>query len=354
MPNILISCHDPGGANLILSIINFLSVNENYNLFLVLLGSAKEKIALEKNNIKYIDLYSEPIDSFPNERIVKELDIFNIFKNNKFDLIITATSWNSNLEKLIIKYSKINNIKCFSLVDFWSSYLERFTYENELFLPDIIFVTDKKMQKEISTFFRDKAKIIVSGNPYLYELSQNINRHDSLKKSKFKVIRFFSENIKHYHPERKINEFYIVDKLLDFFQLIDNEFCLIIRPHPMESIEPWNEYILNKNISNKIKISLEKIPLRDIIKDDFISIGISSMALIETSICNIPTYSYQIDLSEEDYLYIPFEEYGISRIQEKKDLYKIIDMKNNFLELELNSFSPFEIIEQNIKKIITM
>ena len=50
------------------------------------------------------------------------------------------------------------------------------------------------------------------------------------------------------------------------------------------------------------------------------------MALIESSILGIPTFSYQIGIEENsDMLYIPFSEYGISIIREDSELREIIN-----------------------------
>ena len=63
------------------------------------------------------------------------------------ELVLTGTSSESMLEIEFIARARVNGIRTISLLDHWVNYVERFTREGSVFLPDEIWVTDEIAHK---------------------------------------------------------------------------------------------------------------------------------------------------------------------------------------------------------------
>lgn len=324
MKRILVAAHDPGGSNVIGPIIAKLaSQTRQYSLILALLGPARQRISASGSNIIAVDLPTLPTPGFPNEQSTKEESVTTLLDQLQVDIVFTATSYNSNLERLFLKHAQKRRIPSAAIIDYWANYAERFTLDNNRYFPDVLFVTDQKMAEEVQNE-HPPSQIIVSGNPHLRELAEAHASHSQTQqKTKKQRYRFFSENIHHYFPHRPINEFSMVANLIRFLadRNLPTEF--LVRPHPMESHDPWKKFFADLSSQEDIKtvtLGLDTSPFPEVLADSFIAIGITSMALLETAVCNIPTFSYQLGLPDTGYLFLPFAEYRITSLKTTEDL----------------------------------
>src|SRR6202008_263596 len=119
------------------------------------------------------------------------------------------------------------------------------------------------------------------------------------KNSHKKRLVFFSENIIHYFPENAINEITVLEELIRGIE-ISEDIQISIRPHPMESKSHWIQFIQRMTAATgKIKLNLDTFEsVYDSIMHADVTVGISSMALIESSILGIPSFSYQCGMSD--------------------------------------------------------
>ena len=353
---ILFAAHDPGGANIILPIIEFFAALEEFMLFLVMLGPANHRIHPERANITELSVAGSGVDGFPNEQSTSDLEIDKIFQNYRFDLVFTATSYHSNLERLIIREGLKRNIPVASIIDCWSNYHSRFLYRETYAYPDVLFVCDQTMGESILQQ-GIPSKIIVSGNPHLEILLKNYPAIKKIDRDGKCKIRFFSDNSRLYYPDKEIDEFVIVENLVRFIVERDRAVELLVRPHPMESIEPWYKHFIflkSKYDLHNITLTLDEVPIEKVLEDSFIAVGLSSMVLIETAICGIPTFSYQVDMPYENYFYLPFEDYGIKRLcshEDLKDLFSELDP--NPMRFSLQEKSSLGIIHHQIMSMIS-
>ena len=218
----------------------------------------------------------------PNLKLIKNIKI------KDYDLVITGTSLNNNLEYNIIKLSKENKIKVISFLDHWVNYISRFKRRNTICLPDEIIVGDKDAKIIALKVFK-KTKITFCKNYYFESFRENKNLQ---KKSQ--NILYVSSNIDSI-KKKKITDKKILAKIID--KLIKNEFGkiqkLIIRKHPSENFKKFN-YL--KLLKCKFEIQYDKnLYLNDSLKKTNFIIGMNSMALVAAKINGLKTINLYID-----------------------------------------------------------
>ena len=382
MKSILFVAHDPGGANVMKPVIEHYAhqhyANEHYahqsdiQSHCLLLGPARERITLQSSTLQYHDVRTVTTPDFPNELSVEPDDLAALLDNLKPHAVFTATSFNSNLERLAVRFANERTIPTFSILDFWSNYAKRFTLDGIVSEPKVLFVADGRMKREAEAELPN-TKVIVSGNPHLASIATKYS-HARLEassqiRSPLSRIRFFCENIRHYYPDKPVNEFSIMPNLLQ--SLIDAGFHgeVLIRPHPMESREPWEEEIekyevgitrSSKRFAAKpaIIVRLDTATFDEVLRDRCAAVGFTSMALLETASVGIPTFSYQIAVPN-DYFWLPFEEYGITRLKDASDISQLTEPSSlessqpvHPQRQSASSLDAIAIIQQNVAQVL--
>jgi len=313
---IILFCDDPAGGA-ILSILND-NLSKKYTTFPFFIGPSE----------RYLDLYK-----FKNNTLGKNLkkkDFEKKIINKKPDLIITASGIYNNSEHSARIVAKKNNIKCISILDYWSEYAARFkriiNKKIEYSFPDWIFAMDKKSTKDFvkETGF-NKKNIFISGSLNLEKIKNNLKiyRNKNNKKTINKnnlIITFFSDAFytkknNKYHTglgtcfDKKGNSIFgytpdiILDKLLKNLTYINKKIkkniTFILKPHPRENYDSLLP-IVNRYKAKENKITY-KIELNK--KSDYLSFksdlvfGMGSIALFESGFANKPTFSIQIGLN---------------------------------------------------------
>ena len=261
--NILVVSHDAGGAEILSSWLKR-KKNRN-NLFFILKGPA-------------LDIFKKKLGN------IKRLQEKNV-KNIQFQKILTSTSWNSNIEKKYIKYGLMKKIPTFCFLDHWNYYKERFVNKDKLYLPDVIYVSDKYAFNIAKKTFK-KTKIILIKNFYKYDILKKIKT--KIKKvNKIINILYVSEPIRqHAIKQHKNPLFWGYDEFssLKFFfseikKYIDQKFIIIFRKHPSENINKYNEILRKYSKNFKIIISKNQDLYKDISRSNII-VGNQSMVMI--------------------------------------------------------------------------
>lgn len=258
---ITIVSHDAGGAKILLSLIK----NEK-DYYFCLSGPAKNIFKKKFKNIK-ISKIKDCID-----------------KSRK---ILTGTSWPSRFEIQAIILAKKKKIKTISYLDHWIHYKLRFYYRNRLFLPDEIWVGDKKaLQIAKKNFENEKVKIKLKKNYYfINSIKETLSLKNEIK----------AENILYICSPLNKNEFYKNNahifqynekELLKYFLINIGKFKfkfkkLIIRPHPSEKLK---KYKWAESFNKKIVISNSNSLENDIASAKFI-FGFNSNPLVISSFC---------------------------------------------------------------------
>lgn len=339
MKKILFFTCEPGGAEILIPIINNMLKDKDFSITILGYGYALDR--LKKHNIDYNQI--KPI----------EINDFSILELYKPDYIITsATSLPQKdmSEKYLWYNAKQKNIPTIAFLDQWQNYSIRFSgvYENEKlsYQPDFINCINDIGKKDMIGEGFDANKLIEFGHPYLSSLQeikidkQFILNELNLSNEKNTVL-FVSEAImENYGVSRGYTQYNTIDYFLK-----NNEFLkdkqVIIKLHPKDEISKFKEYQNLILIKNEYS-SLEMISIADYI------IGMTSIMLIEAYILKKNVLSIQLN-SNEDLLLLSKEK-KISKVT--TDTHKIIKndfVKNGdfFYKFEYEIFKEFLLNETN-------
>lgn len=257
MYKILVVSHDAGGAELLSCFLKFKNMKFDY----FLKGPAKK--IFEKNfGRKFINF--------------KDVELKKKILNSS--LVLTGTSWSSNLEKKTIKFCKSKNIRVISYIDHWVNYKERFVLKKNFYLPDILWTHDEISKKIAQKQFN--IPIINKKNYYLRKIKDEFLEISKTKKNK-KIYEFLflSEPIKEHNSKLGFDEYSCLKKFLDFVCKLNKKHKILIRMHPYEKLIKYNK-ILNFSRYKKLHIYFSKNST--LTEDIFYSknvVGINSMAM---------------------------------------------------------------------------
>jgi hypothetical protein len=267
---ILVVSHDAGGAEVVSSWVKGNSDNE-YSF--VLQGPA-EKIFEKK--LKKI----HPIKSGHN---LKE-----------FDLVLTATSWASNLEKEYIIKAKTQGVKVVSYLDHWVNYLERFQLRGGVYLPDEIWAGDSVSYGIATNVFSDNVEVKYVENQYFSSLKKKMQSYESKEvecQNLRKILYICEPIIDHVGADFELNEFCLLE---DFLKNIINDETKLstvikVRLHPSE-FEKKYQSVVEKYPEKLVSISNGRELVEDFQWADDV-VGISSMAMMAAHMLNKKVYT---------------------------------------------------------------
>lgn len=89
------------------------------------------------------------------------------------DMLLTGTSWASDMEKRAILIAKENNVHSASFIDHWVCYPERFKFAGKMILPDEIWVGDRDAFVLAKKHFPESLLRLIS-NPYFEDVQKEI------------------------------------------------------------------------------------------------------------------------------------------------------------------------------------
>lgn len=370
---ILLFSRDPGGCNVVAPLFTIL--NNKYEVKLY-----GKDIALSK--YKEYNLVGVDILDVINSITIEEIEKFLLVE--KPDFIITGTSADDFTEKYIWKVSEKLKIPSFAILDQWTNYGVRFSEfgvseleeydksKEHIYLPYRILVMDEYAKDKLLDLGIDNDKVLVSGHPYfdyLNSMKNQINNNyiNELRKNILEcreedlLITFVSEPITKTYKEKHKSEYYLgytektifksfIQVLNNFSKKFDKSIKLIIRPHPKEDIDSYDEMIDLVDKSNISVLVNKSIYGLDLIHVSDLICGMSSMFLIESSILLKPIISIQIGLlSSRENPFILHNKGIIDSVFSIEDLEERLEnilIQNNF------NTDRFEKIEDAIKNVI--
>lgn len=317
MKKILLFSRDPGGANTVIPLVAALR-ERGYEVRLF-----GKDIALEKYSKAGLD----GIDIAGFVREITQGAIKDFLLSEHPDFIITGTSASDFTEKYLWKAAEKLNIPSFAILDQWINYGIRFSRystteieeyrkaKSHQYLPAKILVMDEIAKEEAVTDGIEPSMILVTGQPYFETLLKEkekitssqldkIKRKLNLKDDDF-IITFASEpvsidyaNTDYWGFTEKTIFAELVEGVKRISAGLEKRISIIIRPHPREDEDSFNETI--NSLGERIKIvvdrnssSMELISLSDMVA------GMSSMFLIEALILGKPVLSILIGLNKE-------------------------------------------------------
>jgi len=276
---ILVVSHDAGGANILNALVK--KYNTDFDWKVYAKGPA----------IKIFRKYRNA------ERIIEASDIEHMLNIEKPDLVLTGTSWASNLEIDFIRHGKSAGIKTAVFLDHWCNYKERFGYPGswKRNLPHIIFTGDKCAYNiALKAGFPEK-KLRQVENPYLEEIIKEAKLYGYTKlpvrkNSKIRIL-YLSEPVyehalkSHGNPDFwGYTEYGIVKDLANINDLCESLLIeLKVRLHPSEKRDKYNLACVN--------VSRNKQLIKDCLWADII-VGGDTMALAVASMIGRKVFSY--------------------------------------------------------------
>ena len=326
---------DPAGANAILALVDKL-ILEGYVArkdFLVFTSNFKESLFPYKDVLDIVGC--------------NEKEFVDVIHNFKPSYIFSGTSLNI-FEHLWRKVAIKENLKVISFIDHWTSYIERFSFNNEIIFGNEVLVVNEIAKREAIQAGIPEKLITVYGNPYYNKVKKF---QPKFSKEKFfkslgleitkKTILFISDDIKRSFPENEkgeiqlgFNEYSVLKDLLISFQMLETEidlsnFQLLIKLHPKSKENKFDQLItdFSPQILNTYCVKNCE-PLTINYYSDFV-IGMFSNMVIESfllgkKILRVQTGQKQID-------FFKFTEYSF------KPITKVIDLPKKILTLLQNN-----------------
>lgn len=343
MIRVLFFTCEPGGAEVLIPVIQAISKDQNFDVIILTYSLAIDR--LQKKRI----IFQEISPICKND--------FSIFELYSPDVIVTsATSLpHKDLsEKYLWHNAKQKNIPTIAFLDQWQNYAMRFSgvSDNErlIFQPDYINCINDIGKKEMLKLGFNPSKLLKFGHPYLSTIkkeTENINIHDLKNKLNIGdeyVFLFVSEAIKeNYQNMRGYDQYKTLKLFLKFVSIENKQSIILIKLHPKDDLTLFKT-ILNKYTDLKvIVIQNELNSLEVIMLSDFV-VGMTSIMLIEALILGKKVFSYQPDLCIDDPLIISKNNYILKSYSK--------DIKFNQKENHINCNFTYKFKKRSFAKFL--
>ena len=291
MQNIILCSHDAGGAELL-----SLWANKNVcNSYAILDGPARSIFQKNHPNCKLISLDELADYPFP---------------------LVTSTSWQSDLEKKAIRKARSHKKQCFSLLDHWVNYNERFVLGTTLYLPDEIWVVDEHAFTLAEKTFPD-TRIRLVENYYLNFIKPiGLGTQNPVSLGEAKSALYICEPVDQHSMHSTGSEMslsnYTEKSAFQFFIeniriLSPNLQHITVRPHPAHLMD----LLWAHDCADSFRIEISKpCELRQQIISHDIIIGMESMALVvslymeKITISAIPTGGKKCSLPFDNLIHL--------------------------------------------------
>lgn len=254
---------DPAGANSVLAIVDRL----------ILLGHLPKKDFLVFTNSMKTNL--DEYKSILDISLSNESDFADVIKSFNPTYIFSGTSLN-DFEHLWRKAAIQENVKVISFIDHWTSYIQRFSFNNEIIFGNEIWVINDIAKNEAIHAGIPENLLIISGNPYYDKVKEfkplidkdfflKSNKLSSTKSKVLYISDYLSTNYNYNNEgvcELGYDEYSVFSDLLDCLNSYENNFTskfqFAIKIHPKAPLNKFDLLIKKLNINN-----LDIIILRD-------------------------------------------------------------------------------------------
>lgn len=272
MKKIVFLAHDPGGYDVLLSVVQRLQM-EQVPLEFYCLGPAAKL---------------SPFNAAPDSQVMQTIQ--SMLLEKKLSGLVTGTCWGDNLELKIIETCKEAQIPTISVLDYWSNYRARFEDDlGHLIYPDYYIVMDELAAKEATLEGVPPNILKVLGHP-------GIDKYIAFQKGKTcfvnkkRKILFLSQPLSAlYGKELGYTEQQVLEDCILAVQG-NNDYSLSVKFHPKDDAG------LKQHYSD---ISVDGDLLEIMSKYDII-IGMNTMGLLHAVLMGIPALSYQPNLQKPD------------------------------------------------------
>lgn len=283
LKKIFVVSHDAGGAEVVSAYVK--CYQKKYNFYCYVIGPAV-KIFRKRHLEKY----------FVSDSAIRTADDI-LDRIGAVDLVLTATSWSSDIELQFLNVAKKRGIRSVAYLDHWTNYRERFGYPNKRWrkcLPDEIWVGDHEALVLANRFGFPNVKLVP--NQYFVEIQAKIKQlcvrqqKQSHSVRARRTILFISEPVAQGAKKMFNNPRYwgfteqdvleMVCHSIEFYNLSHkSHWQIVIRRHPSDSKHVYDS-IINACL-RKVAVAYSQTDdlIVDISRADLL-VGMESMALV--------------------------------------------------------------------------
>lgn len=260
-------CNDAGGANLVARICK--QEKKTYEYFLT--GPA-------------IRIFQELLG------IKSEVKIEQFMEN--CTQFLCGTSGLANTEREVIQKAKLMGKKTTAVLDHWINYEARFKVNEELILPDEIWVVDEFAFEMAKKLFHG-TQVQQIENLYVSEFVQNYKQfsRDS-RVSTLNRVLYLSEGFDEFNSNSLQGRSIDLEYFETFLEVKDFQFIhkpqVFLRLHPSEAEAKFCHY---QNLFSNLILADATMPLFKQFAGVDAVIGVSSMGLVLSAACGIRTIS---------------------------------------------------------------
>lgn len=229
--------------------------------------------------------------------LIKNKKIKSFIENFNPDLIITGTSFPSNIELECIRSFK-NKIPIISIIDHWINFKTRFISKGKTYYPDKIFVIDRIAMEIALKEGIPKEILQIKNNSYFKYLKNWLPKieYENLKiqlgiETNYNYVLYAPEPLSTFALKKKFG-FDEIDALVNICKIFYDEKLylntyLIVKCHANQDPEKFIKFAntLNNELANKI-IVLKDFDINILIYYSKIVFGFFSNSLVEASIMN--------------------------------------------------------------------
>ena len=293
------SC-EPGGAEVLIPVIELLRENRNYET--VVLGYSHALERFSKKDVSFIEINSIEKNDF---------ELINRFSPHFIFSSAASMPSKDMSEKFLWQNAKRMGIPTLAFLDQWQNYALRFSGDSQeerlKYLPDYINCINSIAKNEMIREGFSSDILVTLGHPYLTGLGSeynSINRDDIRKELSIsdgqEVILFVSEAIyEHYGNRRGYNQYEVIEGFLRNMAEEYADAAILLKLHPKDEIQ---NYIYLQRQYEELDFRIlanEFSPVTCLRASDRVY-GMTSLMLIEAYILGKQVVSLQPNLRVED------------------------------------------------------
>lgn len=305
---ILVAGHDMGGVNLLLALMRCWSEDADISAELLCPPVLRRDIGHQFPEFAFAPGAEDLTEHMFHRRPELDRYLGDLLTRGRYDAVICGTSAHALLERRLLLAARKADIPSVAFCDMWWAYAERFHDGETWTLPDRLWVIDEAMAEAAAQVaWPDALPIDIVGSPLFGELARKRGQSEN----RGNAIRFISEPVSTKFPNVGIDEFALADMLVGVVQETGLKLPVVIRPHPVDSLESWRRWIYARR---HLGVRLDDLPIEAAIPDTIRAVGISSILLTEMRMCGVAVASLQPSDADLTYYCLPFDTLGIARI----------------------------------------
>lgn len=161
--------------------------------------------------------------------------------------VLTGTGWSSSLEHHARQTAKQLQIPSIAVIDHWVNYEERFERDDEIILPDSIWVSDQHAANLAKSIFKN-TPVFELPNTYLDQIVKAITE---IKSGTLNLL-YVLEPLRNDWGKSSQGEFQALDFFAENMRSIvgDRRVTVTLRPHPAEPVGKYNDWIQSNSNLN--------------------------------------------------------------------------------------------------------